>query len=261
MTETQFQSLVLASCALLFLFSAFTIFMFTYLKRRNDSFHHDKASMEAAFNLAQVEESERMMNQISREIHDNIVQSLTALKFQIHRFEKRSVYQEQNNRIENLNEIADQIIKDAMSISHSLNSDFIKTTSIVNLLHNELERLCAPRQIKHYVDVQGNINTIQAEKKLVIYRIAQDAINNVVQHANASELRTFLSMENSNFCMIITDNGHGIAKDRLHARYGVGLNNMRLRAKYLNGQLNIVSEPGLGCSVTLLAGNAGYTSI
>ena len=260
MSETQFQSLVLASCALLLLFSVFTVFMFTYLKKRNDRFHHDKASMQQEFALARVEESERMMNQISREIHDNIVQSLSALKIHIQRIEKLSVGQEQTNRIDSLKEIADQIIKDANSISHSLNSDFIKTTGLVNLLQNENERLCTPRNIDHSVTVTGDINEIQADKKLVIYRIAQDAIMNVVQHSGATILSVSLSIENDNLTMVISDNGNGIAKDRIHARYGVGLSNMRQRAKYLNGQLNIVSDPGKGCTVTLHANNINFTS-
>ena len=258
MHDNHFLILVIAASILLLIFGCCIIFMFAYMKKRNNVHFFDKLDMERKIQVSKVEEGERMINQIARDIHDNLGQSANALKMNLMVVRKLATDEKQIRTIDKTFELADQIIKDTTNIGHSLNSDFIKTTCLPTLLNSELDRLCTPQNIAHNLLLSGNLNTIDSDKKLLIYRIAQDAIHNVVQHANASLITITLTQMNDSFSMLIADNGTGIAQDRLHAKYGVGINNMKQRANYLNGQLSINSEPGVGCTVTLLADRINF---
>jgi two-component system, NarL family, sensor kinase len=85
----------------------------------------------------------------------------------------------------------------------------------------------------------------------VAYRIAQEAMQNILKHAKASKIDISLHYEPEKFIMEIYDNGIAFDKDRLNGAQGMRMQNMRERSKFLNGSLNVESEPNIGCTVTL----------
>lgn len=212
--------------------------------------------MELKFHNLKEQEAQRMMNQIDREIHDNIIQSLYAFRRQFDKIERRLTEKDEQFHI--LRQIAEQIAKDAKNISQSLNSTYIKTAGLEVLIENELDRLCGPRQIDAKITTEGRLDDLDVEKKLLIYRIAQDAILNTCQHSGASELSVELKNSPNSFKMVIHDNGFGIAKDKLYAKPGIGMLNMTERAKYINGQLHIRSVPGQGFRLTLVVSHPNF---
>ncbi|WP_461789464.1 sensor histidine kinase [Pedobacter sp.] len=256
MSEGRFHILVAAACILILLITSFTIFMFFYIKKRNNKFLVDKNNMELQFQNLKEQEAQRMMNQIGREIHDNIIQSLYAFRRQFDNVALSLV--EKDEQVHILRQIADQIAKDAKNISQSLNSTYIKTTGLEVLIGNELDRLCTPKKIEKTITIEGRLDQLDVEKKLLIYRIAQDAILNACQHSAASKLDVVLKNTPNCFKMIICDNGLGIPKDKLHAKTGIGMLNMTERAKYINGQLHIHSIPGTGLRLTLVVSNPNF---
>lgn len=256
MSDSNLLILVIASVLLIVLITSFTIFMFFYIKKRNNKFLADKVNMELRFQNLKEQEAQRMMNQIDREIHDNIIQSLYAFTYQFNRVAQR--LEEKDEQFDILKQIAQQIAKDAKSISQSLNSTYIKMTGLEVLIGNELDRLCNPKKIETKITIDGGLDKLDTEKKLLIYRIAQDAILNTCQHSGGNKLNIILKNSPNCFKMIIQDNGFGIPKDKLHVKHGIGMSNMAERAKYINGQLHIHSVPGSGLTLTLVVSHANF---
>jgi two-component system NarL family sensor kinase len=259
MPDKQLFALAITGGLILLLLSLCIISLFIYLRYRHNKYYSDKESMQHELHHFKFE-NERLMNQVAREVHDNVSQTIGVVKMHIYEIERLSTDEQQLDSIQKATSLLQRIIKDAEAISHSLNSDFIKTTSLVTLLDNELYRFCPAAKIDFEVIFVGNVDAIESEKKLLIYRIAQDAIRNIIQHSCATAIHVTLKCEVNSFTMIIADNGCGIPKERLHANYGVGINNMLERAKFLNGQLNINSKEGDGCTVTLLAEGVNFGS-
>ena len=87
------------------------------------------------------------------------------------------------------------------------------------------------------------------ELHLTFYRIAQEHLTNILKHAEATEVSIFLKSVGGSMILSIHDNGKGF--DPTIKRKGIGITNMASRAKLLNGELDIVSSPGHGCSLTI----------
>ncbi|HMF70615.1 MAG TPA: ATP-binding protein, partial [Flavitalea sp.] len=88
--------------------------------------------------------------------------------------------------------------------------------------------------------------------KLVIYRIIQEQMSNIIKHAEATEVKIELKKNKRGTTTIIEDNGKGF--DTSLKRNGIGLKNIRHRTEIYNGTVNIKSSPGLGCKITVSFG-------
>jgi len=90
----------------------------------------------------------------------------------------------------------------------------------------------------------------EAELKLVIYRIIQEQLNNILKHAAASEIEIELKKETDNLTVSIKDNGKGF--DTSVNSKGIGLQNIKHRADLFNGIVQIISSPGNGCKMKII---------
>ena len=101
-----------------------------------------------------------------------------------------------------------------------------------------------------HLDLQ-NISEDQIEdrRKLAVFRIVQEQLNNIVKHARATQVLIRLSGEQDHIVLMVADNGVGFDVGR--HRKGVGITNIISRAELFDGKVEIVSSPGEGCTVTV----------
>jgi len=242
---------------LLLLFIAAVLFLYqkkniVYLKELADV----KNSYDKNLLQTQLEMQEQTFQDISREIHDNIGLSLTLAKLQLNTVN----YIDKNKTLASVNSSIDLIgkaIHDLSDISKSLNSELIKNNGLYNTLKIEVEKIC--RAGKHTIEFreEGNVVFLSAHKELILYRIAQEALNNVLKHASASCIWINLKYEAMHISLAIKDNGYGFDKSETEkyrsGKINNGLTNMRNRALMLGGILTIESAPGEGTSIYVTA--------
>jgi signal transduction histidine kinase len=101
------------------------------------------------------------------------------------------------------------------------------------------------------MQISGNYDLLTPKEKTYLFRIVQEALNNIVKHAKASDIILKLYQNNSNVILEVTDNGKGCNFDKNNNDTHNGINNMKERANLLNGYLNIESFPGMGAKVVL----------
>jgi two-component system, NarL family, sensor kinase len=207
-----------------------------------------------------IRENERMMNQISKELHDNIGQSASLIRASLHKATRMANDVELTKLIAGTAELTEQIMRDAKNISHSLNQNFIKARNLHLLLEQDLEHIRNFSNISYEFDIVGSTKRLMPESKLIVYRIAQEAFHNILKHSNASHICLLVEYGMNSFKMRIQDNGVGLPAEVMHARDGIGLTNMRERAEYLNGEIIIDSNPGRGCTVNLIVHNFEFNS-
>jgi signal transduction histidine kinase len=90
---------------------------------------------------------------------------------------------------------------------------------------------------------------IEDRRKLTLFRIVQEQLNNILKHARAMEVLVRLSMEGDQIVLTVSDDGVGF--DVSHHRRGVGITNIVSRAELFGGHVEIQSKPGEGCLLTV----------
>ena len=116
--------------------------------------------------------------------------------------------------------------------------------SMRELIHDT--KIASSLEIKfHHDEVDEKV--ITDDQKIAVYRIAQEQLNNILKHAEASSIEIMLEVDDEEIFLNITDDGKGF--DPNGERRGVGIRNMTSRAELYNGTVEIETAPGIGCSL------------
>ena len=198
--------------------------------------------------LSVIEEKERTMYSISLEVHDNLTQMLSVARLNLHVLADE-VEPKHVGAVQKVGEVLDKAIVDTHNISHSLNPDYLKNRGLLASLEDEVSWVNTSRSIRCSLVVEGAFNRMESQVELMLFRIAQEAIQNGLKHSEATEITVRLAYDDAAFKMTISDNGKGFDVDNDKLKQGVGVLGMRHRAKIAGGALDIFAEPGKGTRV------------
>jgi signal transduction histidine kinase len=228
------------------------------LERENDRLLASVAGMQLRFRrlaraVWRVEEEER--RRIARELHDNLGQVLTALRLRIERLPEGA---DRDSAVE----LATQAQEDVRRLSRLMRPPVLDDLGLDAALH------WLARQVRENaglpVRVRGALDTrIDRETETLLFRIAQEALNNTLKHAAATRAELSFSRMGDRFEMHIRDNGRGFDANALDSdKSGIGLVAMRDRAALFGGELIVNSSPGSGTviSVSLTLGQDELTA-
>jgi len=257
MVDSKFNEvlIVLIACITLFLILAAIIlyFLFMYQRRRFQQ-QRQMAEMQLQFReqslKAQLEIQEQTFHAISQEIHDNVGQVLSLAKVQIN-------IMNESERMDKamLEDVRDNIGKamtDLRDLARSLSSERIRSCSIHETLMQEADRINKTGVIRAEVTVEGEVREIGAQKKLILFRIIQESIQNCIKHAEAEAVFIFIHYRADGVYVSIRDNGKGFDPAvALQNGNGMGLGNIRTRVLLTGGTHTINSVVHEGTHITL----------
>jgi len=126
----------------------------------------------------------------------------------------------------------------------------ILNNGLIRALEFETEQLQKSGKYKIGLSVNGESVFMDAKKELVLFRIVQEALNNIMKHSDASSISIHMDFSEAVLLLEIRDNGKGFRSDA-HDFRGNGLMNMKKRALALNGRFSINSTPGQGTTIQL----------
>lgn len=237
---------------LLLLFISFIVtIVYKYQQKQNNYFKEIEAlkiSHENALLLSQLEIQEQTIQNISREIHDNIGQKLTLAKFHLNTL-NLSDLKKTISQVGDTAQIIGETIKDLSDISHSMSSEIILNNGLIKALEFESIQLKKLGIYKVNYKVTGNSIFLNANTDLVLFRIVQEVINNIVKHSKASIIDIHLHYNLVSLTLEIKDNGVGFQMDE--NKYGIGLQNIKKRALILKGKLDICSSSQTGTLIKI----------
>lgn len=190
------------------------------------------------------QESER--KRLAGELHDEIGQTLTAAAIQIEHAADVG-----RDSPADLRRIADAVrgsLDEVRRIARELRPEALDDLGLVNALISLCSRLASQGDLRIERQLE-KLPDLPPDLELVIYRVAQESLTNVVRHAQASEATLRLAASSHMATLSITDNGRGLPAD-LPARTA-GISGMRERARLAHGKLEIESGPGGGTTVRL----------
>jgi two-component system NarL family sensor kinase len=257
MPDNQYKEvlIVLVACIVLFLILAAIILLFLYqYQRRRFQQQQQLADMRQQFKeqtlKAQLEIQEQTFLAISQEIHDNVGQVLSLAKVQTNIINETERIDKK--MLEAIKENIGKAMTDLRDLSKSLNSDRIRSCSIHETLMQEAERINRTGIIRAEVVVEGEIREITPEKKLILFRILQESIQNCIKHAEASRISVLFHYLAEGINVSVRDNGKGFATDdALKNASGQGLENIRTRVRLTGGACSIDSFLQEGTHINL----------
>lgn len=188
----------------------------------------------------ELEIQEQVLENISREIHDNIGLSLTLAKLNLNTVDDIS----SSNTKEKINhsvELITSAIQDLRNLSQSMNADLIRNNGLIKTLEHEIIRINRSVPMKVRFIVTGESTFMDTQKELLLFRILQEGMNNIIKHAEATEAYIGLEYGKETLKLHIADNGKGFEMQRGQRTSGSGLSNMKARANMLNGTWNMES--------------------
>jgi signal transduction histidine kinase len=188
---------------------------------------------------------EKERQRISREIHDDIGQSLSVIKLNLNIGAPAQLQEAKT--------IISDVIKNLRELTHTLYYGKLLADDLANSVRKDIARLNTANQVHATLQLTGNEAELTSEQELGAYRIYQEAISNILKHADAEHIHVSLHSAAKVFEMIIADDGKGFIDDDAHMP-GLGLSNMKKRAGEMGAQLFIDSTSGKGTQIRLIIG-------
>lgn len=209
------------------------------------------AEREAQLLKTQLELQEQTFQHISQEIHDNIGQALTFVKLNMHSIDLRKP-EETQDKLHESQALITKAIQDLRYIAKSLNTDFISEAGLTACIQNQLHFLEKTGLYTTHLSICNNWVKASPETELVLFRVVQELLNNIVKHAGATHIEINLHCLPQNLQITVGDNGKGfLPGPKLFngTEKGLGLGNMDKRLAAVQGKLIIQSTPGEGTTV------------
>ena len=197
----------------------------------------------------QLEMQQKTMQEIGREIHDNIGQKLTLASLYIQNLIYENKKQEGSESIENINAIINDSLSDLRQLSKTLTDDSIATKSLIVLLQTECQKVNKIKKCGITYDTEIQSNNVNYATKTMLLRIAQEFIQNSLKHADCKAIQVNLTQNASFIIMELSDDGHGFDTSTINSN-GSGLQNMKKRTETIGGQFLLESNTG-GTSLTI----------
>lgn len=214
----------------------------TQLKHKNALTEKELEFQEKA-NFMTIETQEEERQRIAQELHDDIGQQLTAIKMGWNNFFKEN---KQNESAEKLQKNLDELAEDVRTLSHRMMPKALVQLGLQAAIEDLVNKHSQQSGVEAHFEYFNLKERYEGRIEKTLYRIAQEALNNIVKHARATEINVQLYGQETWLTMMVEDNGQGFISERTT---GKGLFNMENRAKLLKGEVNIESSPEQGTVV------------
>lgn len=202
-----------------------------------------------AQHIEEVRENERVS--ISRELHDDLGQALTAVKIDLASIKQQVTDMSTVLKINKTSALVSDTIKTVQRITSQLRPQIIDDLGLETAIEWYTKEFEQRSRIKIFLDIDSSL-VLAPDIALILFRIMQEALTNIARHskANSVVIKLFRSKEKVNFS--ISDNGIGITDDKINSAKSFGIINMKERAASLGGILEIYREDGRFTIISLV---------
>ena len=196
------------------------------------------------------QEEER--SRLARDLHDGVGGLLSGVKLSMSNMKGNVFLSEENAQsFNNVIVQLDQSIAELRRVSHNMMPEALIKYGLKEALENYCENMNLSGKIKVQLQTYGMEKRMEQSAEIIIYRITQELLNNIIKHADAKNVLIQLVREEDRFNLTVEDDGKGFDLKEIENNSGAGFANIKARAEYLNGTVDIVSKNGEGTSVNI----------
>ena len=194
---------------------------------------------------------ERERQRIAQDLHDEVNQALTAVSLRLQASIERAPEWLQSE-LRETKRLSGQAMTELLALASQLRPAVLDDHGLLAALHSQVRTFAEQTGLDASFTADGEPVALTPEQQLVIYRVTQESLSNVVQHSGADRVEVELSC-NGRTRLTVADDGHGFYATR-RGEAGLGLTGMRERALLVGANLVIRSEPGRGTRIELTIG-------
>ena len=246
------------SLILISLLAAMTIYMAFLLYRRRYRHANEILKLREYFSQvllqSKLEIQEHTLNHISKELHANFSHLVSLININLSEILPQSSKDTKETILETKS-LAKQLMSEIKNLSVSLNTDYTIQIGFLKALENEVHRLSKTKKYQVSFLKLGDECRLPPEHEIILFRLCQEVLNNIVKHARASSIKVVITYSSSYLLLEITDDGIGFnvqsAKLQSGEKESTGLLNIEKRAKLINANFSIFSEKEEGTVVKI----------
>lgn len=250
-------NIIIATTVFVVILAGFIIVLVKLFDKARKNFALEKESISKEFETlllkAQLEIQEQTLQNVSQELHDNIGQELTFVKLTINTIDVSNL-EDTQGKLDESKKLISKTIQDLRNLSKTLNTGFINEVGLASSIEYQLSFLQKIGVYKTDIRVHGDSYKNEPFVEVILFRIIQELINNIIKHAEADHIMIDLDYQDAKMIIKVADNGKGFDSDNhmssLNSK-GLGLSNMRNRIAMIQGKLVLNSTGGKGTEVMI----------
>lgn len=202
---------------------------------------------------AAVQAQERERRRIAQDLHDEVNQALTAVSLRLQASIERAPA-ELRDELEETKRLSTQAMDELLALARQLRPAVLDDHGLLAALHSQVRDFGEQAGLAAVFTTRGTPSPLTPEQQLVVYRVTQESLSNVGQHAGARTVHVELSFSDRPRLTIRDDGGGFEAGPQAKRNGGLGLTGMRERALLIGAELKVTSTPGAGTQVELALG-------
>jgi signal transduction histidine kinase len=196
------------------------------------------------------EEKERQ--RIARDLHDGVGQMMSVAKMNLSAFESDMQFTNKDQQLsfEKIIDLVDESCREVRAVSHNMMPNALLKNNLAIAIRDFVDKI-EKRSLKVRVYTEGLDSRMDSNLEIVLYRVIQECVNNVIKHAEASRLDISVLKDKEGISATIEDNGKGFDIGDKENFEGIGIKNIITRIEYLKGIVDFDSSPGKGTLIAL----------
>jgi len=244
--------LIVYFIAVLLFFTIFSIVFVVAFQRRKNKFLKERYEAEQRYQRelsdSQIEIQEQTLKNIAWELHDNVGQLLSVANIQLNVL-MNAIPKSFHDQVSETKSIVQETVQEIRTLSKVLNNDVVLKNGLLKSLQMELDRFNRLDYLKATLKISGDIVPLNNASEIIVFRILQEFLSNVIKHAKASKL--FVHLDYKEKTLEISANDDGIGFDTSLKTDSSGMETMMSRAVLINAEYKIISEIGKGTQLYL----------
>ena len=195
--------------------------------------------------VMQAEENER--KRIAADLHDSVAHKMVVARLNLEVLEGYlpALDQEQRHVYDNIFSLVDDSCAEVRNLSHSMMPQAFFKSGLTDAVKNFIDKI-ENKSLRISFAAEGPLENLDKNTEIMVYRIIQECMQNILKHADAGKVDISINLENGELDVAIEDDGVGFDKDLAEQSEGMGMRNLRSRVDFLNGKLDINSQQGRG---------------
>ena len=200
--------------------------------------------------MLQGQEEER--SRLAKDLHDGLGGLLSGVKFSLRNMKDNLIITPDNMAVfERSLDMLDTSIKELRRVAHNMMPEMLTKFGLDEALKEYCNTINATNLLTLKYQAIGMDIRIEKSAEIIIYRIIQELLNNIMKHAASTEALVQVIKDDGRFSIIVEDNGKGFDTALLKTNRGAGLTSIQSRVDYLKGKMDIHSEAGKGTLVNI----------
>ncbi len=256
------RKLNIALIALLFGVLCFLVFTLSNLRKskiitkQQEHLHEQEIKMkdqERNLSVVQalVEGQETERKRVAAELHDGLGTLLAGIRLKIQSLVPQNGYQINLTDLDQAEKSMAEAYEEVRRISHDMMPGVLAKYGLIEAMENLSNEVQENSKINIDFQLVGNPVQLSDTCNIMIYRIFQEMMNNSLKHADAAHIFMQLSFEPDTITLILEDDGKGFKYHEVNGKEAIGLKSLESRVKFLNGHMEVDTQPGRGTSIMI----------